>query len=70
MKTGDEVRLREKSKELDVVKGELERVEQRGIPPWMLLEKAEMKGTVVHLPTREEITVPINEQLIVELYSR
>jgi small subunit ribosomal protein S4 len=70
VKAGDEVRVREKSKELDVVKGALERVEQRGIPPWMLLEKEQMKGTIAHLPAREDITVPINEQLIVELYSK
>lgn len=69
-KAGDEVRVCEKSKEMEVFKGALERIEQRGIPPWMLLEKEEMKGTVLHLPVREDITVPVNEQLIVELYSK
>ncbi len=70
VKAGDEVRVRDKSKELEVFKRAMERIEQRGISPWMLLEKEAMKGTIVHLPTREDITVPINEQLIVELYSK
>ena len=48
----------------------LESVERRGVPRWLTLDKENFKGTLSELPTREEITIPIQEQLIVELLSR
>ena len=48
----------------------LESVERRGVPRWLTLDKEHFKGTLSELPTREEITIPIQEQLIVELLSR
>ena len=43
---------------------------QGGVPAWLELESTEFRGTVKQLPTREDITMPIQEQLIVELYSK
>ena len=48
----------------------LEAVDRRGIPQWLELDKGGFKGTVKTLPAREDITMPIQEQLIVELYSK
>ena len=48
----------------------LEAVERRSIPGWLELEKETFEGSVQALPTREDIQMPIQEQLIVELYSR
>lgn len=67
---GDVVEVRTKGKEKEVIKSALERVEQRGIPPWLDLNPEAMKTAVKSLPTREDITTPIQEQLIVELYSK
>jgi small subunit ribosomal protein S4 len=52
------------------VKNALESVVRRGMPSWIELDKEEMKGVIKLLPTREDITMPIREQLIVEYYSR
>jgi small subunit ribosomal protein S4 len=48
----------------------LETVERRGVPQWIELDKKGMKGTVKSVPNREDLTMPIQEQLIVELYSK
>lgn len=48
----------------------IEKNETRGIVPWLTVNKEAMSGEVLHIPTREEIGSPINEQLIVELYSK
>ena len=45
-------------------------VVRRGIPQWLDLEKENMKGVVRNFPAREDLTMPIQEQLIVELYSK
>jgi small subunit ribosomal protein S4 len=65
---GDEIAIRHKN--LVAVQSALESVVRRGLPSWLELEKEEMKGKVKLLPTREDITVPIKEQFIVEYYSR
>lgn len=67
---GDVIQVREKSQSLEPIKAALETAEQRGIPGWLELEKAEFKGHVRQLPSRDQITLPIQEQLIVELYSK
>lgn len=67
---GDVIQVRERSQTLEPIKASLETVEQRGIPTWLELEKAEFKGIVRQLPSRDQITLPIQEQLIVELYSK
>lgn len=68
VKPGDEVSI--KHKDLPSVKNALESVVRRGIPSWIELDKDNMKGTIKLLPTRDDITMPIKEQLIVEYYSR
>jgi len=48
----------------------METVVRRGIPPWIELDKDQFRGTLKALPTREDLTMPIQEQLIIELYSK
>jgi small subunit ribosomal protein S4 len=48
----------------------LEAVARRGVPSWLELQKEQFLGRVAALPTREDLTMPIKEQLIVELYSK
>jgi small subunit ribosomal protein S4 len=68
VKEGDEVEVVDKN--LPPIKNALESVVRRGIPSWLELDKEEAKGKVKLLPTRDDITLPIKEQLIVEYYSR
>jgi small subunit ribosomal protein S4 len=70
VKPGDIIELREKSKKVVRIQEALEGVARRGIPQWLELDKEQMKGSVKGLPNREEITIPIQEKLIVELYSK
>ena len=70
VKPGDVIELREKSKKVVRILEALEGVARRGVPQWLELDKEQMKGSVKGLPTREDITIPIQEKLIVELYSK
>ncbi|OLC00012.1 MAG: 30S ribosomal protein S4 [Nitrospirae bacterium 13_1_40CM_62_7] len=70
VKAGDVVEVRERSRALVPVLSALEAVDGRGIPGWLELDRAAFKGTVRALPTKEEIALPVNEQMVVELYSR
>jgi small subunit ribosomal protein S4 len=70
VKPGDVIELREKSKKVVRILEALEGVARRGVPQWLELNKEQMKGSVKGLPTREDITIPIQEKLIVELYSK
>jgi small subunit ribosomal protein S4 len=70
VKAGDEVTLREKSREIPLIKESIETVGRRGIPVWLELDKASFTGKIKELPTREELPPTINEQLIVEFYSK
>jgi len=70
LKVGDEVQIREKSRKIELFNDALEAVERRGVPPWIELDRKEMKATVSAFPVREDITMPIQEQMIVELYSK
>ena len=69
-KAGDVLQLREKSRKITAITESLEGVVRRGIPQWLELDKDAAKGVVKGLPVREDITMPIQEQLIVELYSK
>ena len=69
-KVGDVLQLREKSLKIAAITESLEGVVRRGVPQWLELEKDACKGVVKALPVREDITMPIQEQLIVELYSK
>ena len=70
VKPGDVIEIREKSKKIVRVLEALEGVARRGVPQWLELDKDQMKGSMKGLPSREEITLPIQEKLIVELYSK
>jgi small subunit ribosomal protein S4 len=70
VKPGDVVEVREKSRKVQSIVGALEGVERRGLPSWIEVDKNAFKVTVKTEPNREEIQLPINEQLIVELYSK
>ena len=69
-KVGDVVELREKSRKVSSINESLEAVVRRGVPQWLELEKDAYRGVIKTLPVREDITMPIQEQLIVELYSK
>ncbi len=70
VKQGDVIELREKSKKVQAINDSLEAIVRRGIPQWLEIDKDNFKGQVVGIPAREDITLPIQEQLIVELYSK
>ena len=70
VKPGDVIELKEKSKKVVRILEALEGVARRGVPPWLELDKEQTKGQVKALPARENITIPIQEKLIVELYSK
>ncbi len=70
VKAGDVIEVREKSKSLQRYKDILEVTAGRLVPEWMEVDQEALKGTVKNLPTREMIDVPVNEMLIVELYSK
>ena len=67
---GDIVEVHEKSRKIQAINDALDAVVRRGVPQWLELEKDTMKGSIKGLPVREDITMPIQEQLIVELYSK
>jgi small subunit ribosomal protein S4 len=70
VKAGDRVRLREASRQIARITEALAALERRSLPGWVELDAERFEGTVKSLPTREDVTMPIQEQLIVELYSR
>ena len=70
VKAGDQIEIREKSKGSERYKGILEVTGGRLVPEWIDVDQENLKGTVKELPNREAIDVPVNEMLIVELYSK
>ena len=70
VKTGMEIAVQEKSHKVPTIADAVEFAQGRGIPPWLELDGAALTGKVIEVPTREDIRFPIQEQLIVELYSR
>jgi small subunit ribosomal protein S4 len=70
IKVGDVVEVREKSRKVQAITDSLDAVVRRGVPQWMELEKDSYKGTINGFPEREDLTMPMQEQLIVELYSK
>ena len=70
VKAGDVIEIREKARSLQRYKDILEVTGGRLVPEWLEADQEAMKGTVKYLPTREMIDVPVNEMLIVELYSK
>ncbi|MFQ5992642.1 MAG: 30S ribosomal protein S4 [Nitrospiraceae bacterium] len=70
VKAGDIVEVRQRSRDLLPIQTALEAVDSRGVPAWLELDLEAKKGTVRSLPTKEEVELPVNEQMVVELYSR
>ncbi|GAB7023622.1 30S ribosomal protein S4 [Salidesulfovibrio brasiliensis] len=70
VKPGDEIVVREESRKIPVIGEAQEVIARRGCPEWLEVDGDNFKGAVKALPKREDITFPINEQLIVELYSK
>ncbi|KAF5057392.1 30S ribosomal protein S4 [Desulfomicrobium escambiense] len=70
MKPGDVLEVRDRTKKNLVINEALEVVARRGVPAWLEIDAPALKGSVKAFPTREDITFPMTEQLIVELYSK
>jgi small subunit ribosomal protein S4 len=70
VRPGDGIELQEKSRKNPSVNESLDAVVRKGIPPWLELDRENFRGAVKALPSRAEIREPIQEQLIVELYSK
>ena len=70
VKAGDKIQVRQKSRTIGRILEAVETVARRGVPQWLELDKDNFTGVVVRLPSREELTMPIQEQLVVELYSK
>ena len=70
VKAGDVIEIKEKFKSAQRYKDILEVTGGRMVPAWLEVEQEALKGVVKELPTRDEIDVPVNEVLIVELYSK
>ncbi|SHJ83980.1 30S ribosomal protein S4 [Propionispora hippei] len=70
VKAGDVIQVKESSKESPIMKEMAEGIASKTVPAWLELSAADLSGKVVRYPNREEIDIPIQEHLIVELYSR
>lgn len=70
VKVGDVIEIRQRSREMPAIQAALEAVDGRGMPAWLSLDKGAFKGMVQGMPSKEEIALPVNEQMVVELYSR
>jgi small subunit ribosomal protein S4 len=70
VKPGDAIEVKEESKKVPQIIEAMETVVRRGIPDWIEVDKEKFKGTLKALPNREDLTMPIQEQLIIELYSK
>ena len=67
---GDVIVVRDKSKKLGVFHDSMRKIRDEDIYPWLTLEKAQIEGTFVDYPNREDIPIQVQENLIVELYSK
>ena len=67
---GDVVEVAPASREREIIKAALEGAKKRRVPAWLELDAANFKGTVRSLPSKEELAIPVQEQLVVALYSK
>jgi len=67
---GDLIEVREKSKKMDVILDSMKRIKGDIDLPWLSIDKAKMRGTFITVPERDEMQLTVNEQLVVELYSK
>lgn len=70
VKVGSVVEIQEKKRKVPIILEAMETVARRGIPNWMEVDKEKFRGTLKALPNREDLTMPIQESLIVEFYSK
>jgi len=70
VKRGDVIQVREKSKKMDIILESVKRIKGDLDLPWLELDKAKMKGTVLDIPERDQMDQTINDRLVVELYSK
>ena len=70
LKPGDIIRVRDKSKKIDVILDSIKKIKGDISYPWLELDKAKMTGTFLAIPERDEMLLTLNEQLVVELYSK
>lgn len=70
VKAGDVIQVRERSQQMERIQRALELAQQRGVAEWLSLDPGRKQGVVNAIPTREQIPTTIQEQLIVELYSK
>jgi small subunit ribosomal protein S4 len=70
VKVGDVIEVRPRSRTVGAIVSALDAVESRGVTAWLELNREAFKGTVKAVPTKDEIALPVNEQMVVELYSR
>lgn len=70
VKVGDVIEVREKNRQSPIIQEAQQVIARRGCPAWLEVDGEKLKGKVNALPTREDVQFPINEQLIVELYSK
>ena len=70
LKAGDEIAICEKAKSSDKIKAVVEANSARPVPEWISVDREKLTAKVIALPTREQIEAPVDEQLIVEFYSR
>ncbi len=69
-KPGDVIEVKQKSRKLDVIHDSMKRMKDSAMLPWLSLDKANVSGTFLNIPERQDIPLNANEQLIVELYSK
>jgi small subunit ribosomal protein S4 len=70
VKPGQEISVREKSRKIARIVDALESARRRGVPDWLEVNPDEFRGRLKAIPTRDEIAVPVDEKLVVELYSK
>jgi len=69
-KAGDVIQVREKSKKLEAIHESMKRIRGDHDLPWLILDKAKMQGIFIQVPERDQMGIDVNEQLVVELYSK
>jgi len=70
VRPGDVISIHEKAKKFTIISDNIAKIEHRGVPSWLEVDVNNLTGKIVRLPNRDEIDIPVQEQLIVELYSK
>ncbi len=70
LRTGDLVTVKEGSRQITAINEAVQAMPRRGLPPWLDLDKTAYSGTFKALPSRDEMNLPVQEQLVVEFYSK